>query len=309
MRNKHYFISTQFESPNCVDRLYESGLAKIMSASDFLNTDHCIKIKKYNLFIARYPLDYSVSYIKQLTKKTRYSICIIQDIKNLIGNNDAFKYFVWLFRFKFLIIYSKQFGKQLIDKGYKGRIIYINTIIPLIKNMNFENSILYGKSISIVGNLRDKLFINSLDFIKDINFRKIRINLFGTETTRIYLTSNIFYNGELINKLNSKMIGSYGLIWYGDDLNSCNTLIEECYEYQSYKELSFYIAINIPVIVYKKSKIAKFVKENRVGLVVNSLKEIRNNILETNYKCYFKNITLVKNRIPQLNLQTIFNFK
>ena len=64
------------------------------------------------------------------------------------------------------------------------------------------------------------------------------------------------------------------LVWDGDSLNECNGDWGEYLKINNPHKTSFYLRAGIPVIVWSKAAMAPFVKEENVGLVVDSLEQI-----------------------------------
>lgn len=106
--------------------------------------------------------------------------------------------------------------------------------------------------------------------------------------------------------------GEFGLIWDGEDINTCSGLNGNYMRYNNPHKLSLYIASGIPVITWKEAAIADFIIKNDIGICVESLSEIDekldrlsleryNEILHNVYKVQEKvvNGCMIKNAIRE----------
>ena len=79
---------------------------------------------------------------------------------------------------------------------------------------------------------------------------------------------------------------------------TCSGNTGEYLKYNNPHKLSLYMASGLPVIVWKKSAIAEFVLSNNVGIAVDSIFEIKDNInkiTDEQYADMRKNYLLYKN--------------
>lgn len=68
--------------------------------------------------------------------------------------------------------------------------------------------------------------------------------------------------------------GDFGLIWYGDSEKTCAGEIGKYVRYIAPHKLSMYMRCHLPAIIWSGSAMAGFVRENGVGIVVDSLDEL-----------------------------------
>ncbi|MEI3535629.1 MAG: hypothetical protein V8R16_02480, partial [Bacilli bacterium] len=68
-------------------------------------------------------------------------------------------------------------------------------------------------------------------------------------------------------------------------------------KYNNPHKLSLYLAAGLPVIVWSKSAIAKFVIDNNVGICVNNLNEINDKIKKSNYELIRNNAIKIGEKI------------
>lgn len=93
---------------------------------------------------------------------------------------------------------------------------------------------------------------------------------------------------ELPEKLEAK----YGLVWDGLEITSCEGTFGQYLKYNNPHKFSLYMAAGIPVITQRKAAIANFIIENKVGIVVDNLENIKNvieNISSEEYETMCEN--------------------
>lgn len=83
---------------------------------------------------------------------------------------------------------------------------------------------------------------------------------------------NFVQSDELI----ATMKGDFGLIWDGDSTTTCSGNFGEYLRYNNPHKTSLYLRSGLPVIIWNKAALADFVRENKVGLCIDSLDELEN---------------------------------
>lgn len=92
------------------------------------------------------------------------------------------------------------------------------------------------------------------------------------------LPKHLSYQGVFSPENVSVLSGSWGLVWDGDSIDTCNGVIGRYLKINSPHKISLYIVSGLPVIVWQKSGLANYVKENNLGIVVESLTNIKDTI-------------------------------
>ena len=75
-------------------------------------------------------------------------------------------------------------------------------------------------------------------------------------------------------ELLAAMEGAYGLVWDGDNLDTCSGSYGNYERYNNPHKLSLYLAAGKPVVVWRHAAISEFVKENHIGIMVDSLYDL-----------------------------------
>lgn len=70
------------------------------------------------------------------------------------------------------------------------------------------------------------------------------------------------------------MSGDYGLVWDGDSIDACTGDFGEYLALNTPHKLSLYVRAGVPVIIWSGAAMARFVKDNNIGLCVDSLRDV-----------------------------------
>ena len=124
--------------------------------------------------------------------------------------------------------------------------------------------------VLIAGNLARHKAGYIYDLPSDVPFELFGTNFVGSET------DNITYRGSQVpEELPFLLEGSFGLVWDGDSIATCSGVYGEYLSFNNPHKTSLFLASGIPVIIWDKAALADFVRENRCGITVSSLEEIR----------------------------------
>jgi len=142
-------------------------------------------------------------------------------------------------------------------------------------NEVFEKNIIFG------GNLTPE----KAQFLYKwkLNFKT---KLYGINLKKTQLSENMEYLGVFNPSSPSPTMDvsgvSFGLVWEGDNLETCTGLAGQYLKFSTPHKLAMYLSQGLPVIVWKESAMAKFVEENNIGYTIHSLSEI-DEIFEKNH--------------------------
>lgn len=88
--------------------------------------------------------------------------------------------------------------------------------------------------------------------------------------------ANIIYKGEFFpDELPYMLEGDFGVIWDGNDTQTCAGLYGQYLKVNNPHKTSLYIAAGIPVIVWKNAAIAEVIERFGCGITISSLNEVR----------------------------------
>jgi hypothetical protein len=127
-----------------------------------------------------------------------------------------------------------------------------------------------------------------------------RFNLYGVNYDGV-TTNNIDYKGAYLPTiLPFEMCGSFGLVWDGPESSTCCGVYGNYLKYNNPHKTSLYLASEIPVIIWKRAALADFIINNGLGITIDSLDEIHNeisNLSDEKYKAILVNVKEVSSRI------------
>ena len=245
-----------------------------------------------NLFVIQWPFSSN-----RLIKNIKNKIIIIHDLNGLRKKNDEeLKKEIKIFDSSLGIVsHNRKMTDYLIGKGLKNKNIFNIELFDYLMSSKQKNvqKIFNVNKLTVVycGNLTKSKFLNELEEKRMNYYIKVYGNKVDFDNKKIeYMGS---YSPEEIPNV---LDGDLGLIWDGS-LNDIDSL-KEYTMYNNPHKLSCYIVAELPVIVWSKSAIASFIKENNIGYVVDNVYDI-NTIDFSDYALKKKNIKrlakLVKN--------------
>ena len=234
---------------------------------------------------------------KIMMDKFKNKIVIIHDIEGLRNQNpkELNEEISFYKSCDFVIAHNKTMKTFLINKGIDSNKIYELELFDYLcdgdakeKNLNHKNP-----KITYSGNLDKAAFVNQLDS----NKMKFELYLYGQKNKEIK-NKKIIYKGKCApDEMPNEIDGDLGLVWDGNFDESDE---EESYKnytkYNNPHKLSCYIAAGMPVIVWKKSAIADFVRENNIGYEISNLYDI--NIIDfSDYDVKKKNVEKLEQKV------------
>ena len=99
---------------------------------------------------------------------------------------------------------------------------------------------------------------------------------------------HIHFNGLLTpDDLIARVEGDFGLVWDGNSLDECSGDWGEYLKVNNPHKTSFYLRAHIPVIIWSHAALAPFIREQGVGIVVDSLRDLNqvlSNLSEEDYR-------------------------
>lgn len=165
-----------------------------------------------------------------------------------------------------LIVHNQAMEHWLQSHGVKTPMAKLNLFDyqnpqPIIDHANDTGNVCFA------GNLRKAQFLN------DIPFSKLKIDVFGDglELTNSQLIDR---GSKSPDELPKYLHDKFGLIWDGESVDTCSGDYGEYLKYNSPHKASLYISSGLPVIVWSQSALAPFVKQQHLGIVIDSLNDL-----------------------------------
>ncbi len=244
---------------------------------------------------------YLVSFICRIKRIRLYGV--IHDIGSLRENLPNGKDLAILKLFDGLITHNDVMSTWLRERGYKRKLVPLNVFDYLLNDTpTYASEALTSPAkVFYAGNLDYKkaryIYDSSLN-----NFHHVELQLFGVnfDSTRIS-NSAVNYMGSF-DGTSPVFTTNYhfGLIWEGDSVESCTGPIGEYIRYNNPHKFSLYLALGLPVIVWKEAAIARFVSDNNLGILIEKLTdldEMITQLTEEQYQTYVKQVSRLTRKV------------
>lgn len=177
--------------------------------------------------------------------------------------------------FNKVIVHNESMANKLKKWRFRENQLILLHLFDYLTDDDYSKIDINEMKVIIAGNLAIEKAKYSYNLPQHPNFNLYGINY---DEKKANNHKNVKYCGVFSPEEVSKIEGSFGLVWDGESSDTCSGEFGNYLKYNNPYKLSMYLAAGIPVIVWKKSALAKFIEENNLGLTVNSLYEIDENI-------------------------------
>lgn len=212
-----------------------------------------------------------------------------------------------------VIVHNKKMKKTLSTMGIDNKkmieLQIFDYLIPEYDITAKRKKTAKNMPVIIAGNLRPNKagYLYHLPSVPDYN-------LYGVGYNSEQAIPNVHYIGSFEpDVLPSELEGSFGLIWDGDQAETCSGVYGSYLKINNPHKTSLYLASGIPVVIWKKAALAEFVVRNGCGIVVESLKDISDAISklsEDDYRKMQANAVRISERLRNgyYTLRAVKNF-
>lgn len=176
---------------------------------------------------------------------------------------------------KAVIVHNNIMGNALQNLGLKVPWFSLELFDYLLPNIP-QKAFSKGTTVAFAGNLEKSKFLRNAE----IETLGMHFNLYGPGfKEEVIKWGNVSYKGSFPpDEVPFKLEGDFGLIWDGTDIKTCDGPTGTYMKYNNPHKLSLYIAAGLPVVVWKQAAIAEFVTARKIGIAVESLKEVSEKI-------------------------------
>ena len=189
----------------------------------------------------------------------------------------------------YLIVHNRTMKDYLIEHGFKGG-IHCLEIFDYLSDKNPDKSsaphepwrVIYAGNL---GRWRNQFLYELDSCVTDWD-----MDLYGKGfEEKDNKCSRLHYYGFMdSDTFISDVEGDFGLVWDGDSADECTGSWGEYLKINNPHKTSFYLRAGIPVIVWSKAAMAPFIRENNVGIVVDSIAQIKEKLDSMSKEDYSK---------------------
>jgi len=228
-----------------------------------------------SMIVIQYPL-YSKrlekGLVSEFSKKKRNNkfIIFVHDIESLRNEPDnrfKIKQEMHLINsFDYIVCHNQKMKQWLRANGITKTILSLQLFDYIAKD--FPETLIDNKNaLNYAGNLLKAQFL-------DKNFTTLPLYIFGTDIGS-KINKNYVYKGNFSPEIvPSKILEGFGIVWDGTSALYPNGNAGNYLKYITPHKLSLYLRSGIPVIVWSESAVAPFVKKQKIGFVVDNLKQV-----------------------------------
>ena len=234
-----------------------------------------IRVPRYANVIVQYPLGGNNSLITKsvlhtcIVKKCKITL-LVHDIHSLRYTGNLSKTEASILGMANNIIVHNEVMKEVLSKDVPNVKYYCLQAFDYFinepaQNHDFDNTVVYA------GNLQKSQF---LKFLKNLD---IRFHLYGAQVDELdQICSDLVRHIGVFNQDDlSILAGDWGLVWDGTSIETCDGNYGEYLKYNAPHKLSLYLVAHLPIIIWEQAAEAKFIVENKLGIAVSALKEIK----------------------------------
>lgn len=300
--NNHYINSSNISAIE-VER--KSKLSKgfyYFSPSKLQLMSELLKIKGKNIFL-QYPFYKGKIFdavLKELMRKNQVFL-IVHDVDSMRMSSVDIKAEIETLNLAYglILMQGEKMKTYLISYGLRvSHIITMEIYDYIVKPFEMPQRLL-SDEIIFAGNLRKSTFLWKISSMRS----PFKLNIYGPFYEQQYFenASTIHYWGNYQpDKLLTAVKGSFGLIWDGSEISTEEGSYGNYNRYNIPFKFPMYLVAGIPVICWRQSAIAGFVRENNLGVLVDSLEDIQGiitSMTSDKYKSMLESIEPIRNKL------------
>ena len=260
------------------------------------------QLKADDIVFLQYPVNRFLMKIiyNILKKKHVHTITLVHDIDYLrsipLKNRgiDGMKKLELsiLSQSKYLICHNKSMIQTLKNEGLTNKMVSLEIFDYLYTGNEAITS--KNDTVIIAGNLAEQ----KAGYLYKLREQGYKLSLYGANLGANFQNSNFVYHGVFSpDLLISNLDGSYGLVWDGNECDTCAGAYGNYLRFNNPHKVSLYLAAGLPVIIWKESALYPFIVENNIGFGVNSLREIEEELKKHNWQQFRENVIEIQKKI------------
>lgn len=263
-----------------------------------------IRLRKGDILVLQYPLKKYFSLVCRIAHlRGAKTIIQIHDLgsfrrKALTVDKEIRR----LNHANYIIAHNESMKKWLLNNGCKPLLGTIG-IFDYLSDSKPTNSMQLSKPYIIIyaGALNPRKNSFLYDWGEHINQYCVKLYGNGFELSKAkgkdkFKPMGFIKSDDMI----SSAQGHFGLVWDGESIDCCSGDFGTYLEINNPHKTSLYIRCCLPIIIWEKAALAKFVQDHRIGICVNSLRELDkrlNNITPKQYQTMKENICTLSEQL------------
>ena len=248
----------------------------------------------------RFPMDL---ILQMKEKKDLRFITVVHDVdmlrklENYITREDEFKFMLEVS--DCLIVHNEEMVQYFKQIGINPEKLISLQIFDYLHDEP-ETEKIFERAVIFAGNLSAQ----KSPFVYELGkLTSMKVYLYGSYFSGDLLSQvdNVVYGGSILaDFLPQKLDRGFGLIWDGDSINTCSGDTGEYLRYNNPHKMSLYLASGLPVVIWNSAAQARFVEENGVGVVIDSLYSLHDvlaQISEKDYRVFIQNVQHISEQL------------
>lgn len=173
-----------------------------------------------------------------------------------------------------IVLLNPPMVASLADKGVGPeklvKLDVFDYLIPDFDPKRREGKLGKSKPVIIAGNLRPYKAAFAYKLPENCAF-----NLYGVGYTGEVHPGSRYFGAFPPDELPFVLRGSFGLVWDGESIDTCTGIFGEYMRLNCPHKIALYLASGVPVAIWKQAAKAEFIVQNKLGIAVESLSELR----------------------------------
>ena len=234
-------------------------------------------LKSNICFFAQYPSTGFYFYYFTRWFRKRKQIAIIHDLNCLRGIVSVKKEIQALNAFDVVISHNEAMTAYLRQNGLKSQVLNLGPFGYIVHDDVKVKPEHPMYEVMYAGNLSKADFLMYMGKVSGIAFK-----LFGNRTEaldEVLRFDNVEYMGSYSpEELLEHAEGGWSLVWDGTSVETCEGVLGEYLKYNSPHKVSMSIVAERPIIIWRQAALADYVVLNKLGIAVDSLKGLKDEI-------------------------------
>lgn len=215
-----------------------------------------------------------------LKLKCRHLQLLVHDLSSVRTGENQILEMSYVRMAELVIAHTKSMKNYLLNNGVESsKIKVLNIFDYLVEDQHPPRRIL-TKEVVFAGNL------SKSSFLKQLMDSPIRLSLLCYGEIDFEIKSPIVYKGVFEPGRVESVAGSWGLVWDGNSVDTCNGLLGNYLRINSPHKVSMYIVARLPIIIWREAALANYILDNGLGVAINGLDEISDLLLSVSESDY-----------------------